>query len=61
MFPQQIVKVKKNICDYVDTWSSFWKEKNEEFNKFLVEDPHLYCLSGRMFHNWDGNHCLQAW
>jgi hypothetical protein len=38
-----------------------WKEKNVEFKKLLVEDPHMCWLSWKMFHIWDGNHRLQAW
>jgi hypothetical protein len=33
------------LHNYVDIWSSFWKEKNVEFKKFLVKDLHFCWLS----------------
>jgi hypothetical protein len=35
---------EKYVCNYVDTWSSFWKKKNPKFEKFLVKDPHFCWL-----------------
>jgi hypothetical protein len=49
------------VNTYYDTWSFLWKEKNTKFEKFLVEDPNLCWLSGKMFYVWDNSHYLQAW
>jgi hypothetical protein len=37
-------------CTYIDTWSSIWKEKNAEFEKFLAEDSSFCWLSVIIFH-----------
>ncbi len=36
---------EEEVCTYNDTWNFFWKEKNVEFEKFLVEDMNLCWLS----------------
>ncbi len=33
---------EKDVCNYMDTWNSLWKEKNAEFETFLAEDPNFY-------------------
>jgi hypothetical protein len=49
------------VSKYIPSWSSLWTCKNAKFEKFLLEGPDLSWLCGKMFHIWDGNHCLQAW
>jgi hypothetical protein len=36
---------EEKVCTYNDTWNFSWKEKNVEFEKFLVEDLNLCWLS----------------
>ncbi len=47
------------VCNHVDTWNCFWKEKNAELETFMAEDLYLSWISGKMFHVWDDNHHLQ--
>jgi hypothetical protein len=52
MFLQQInwKGEEKDVCNRIDIWSSLWKGKNAEFEKFLVKDPNLCWLSRKIFH-----------
>jgi hypothetical protein len=52
---------EEKVNTYCNTWSFVRKENNVEFEKLLVEDPHMCWLSWKMFHIWDDNHHLQAW
>jgi hypothetical protein len=40
---------EEEVCTYIDIFSSFWKEKNVEFEKSLSKDLNLYWLSGKKF------------
>jgi hypothetical protein len=48
------------MANFVESWSPFWKKKNEEFKAFVKYNPNLSFLSRKMFRVWDGNHGLQA-
>ena len=47
--------------DIQASWSTFWQEANEEFDKMLQNDSDLAHLAGKMFYVWEGNHRLTAW
>lgn len=49
------------VNKYMPSWSIIWTCKNAKFEKYLLEDLYLFWLCGKMFHIWDGNHCLQTW
>ncbi len=67
-FPQTIYTITcihlgrglKSMANFVESWSPFWKKKNEEFKAFVKYNPNLSFLSRKMFRVWDGNHGLQA-
>lgn len=33
---------EKYVCNHIDTLSSFWKENNARFEKFMAKDLNLY-------------------
>ena len=54
----KVVTVTKDVTD---TWSPHWVTANTAFENKLLQDDDLKCFSNKMFHVWNGNHCLQAW
>jgi hypothetical protein len=43
------------------SWDPIWRDKNEEFNSFLLSVPKLAGFTNLMFFVCDGNHMRQAW
>ena len=54
----EVLLVSDNI---MASWSSLWKEANEEFDAMLRNDSDLAHLAGKMFFVWEGNHRVTAW
>lgn len=54
----EVLLVSDNI---MASWSSYWKDANEEFDAMLRNDSDLAHLAGKMFFVWEGNHRLSAW
>jgi hypothetical protein len=51
MFPQKNLKGEEELVSkYMPSWSTMWTRKNTKFEKFLLEDPTLSWLCGKMFH-----------
>ena len=54
----ELLLVSDNI---MASWSTLWREANEEFDAMLRNDSDLAHLAGKMFFVWEGNHRLTAW
>lgn len=56
--PDEVLHASDDIQTF---WSLLWQESNDEFDTMHQNDFDLAHLPRKMFHVWEGNHCLTAW
>ena len=47
--------------DIIASWNDHWRAANNRFDAYLLADPNLAHMVGKMFYVWEGNHRLTAW